>query len=514
MIRALTATLLAALAFCANAQAPTASDVTRAALAAGYKASFVCSGLFNAGQDLRVVTANDLSGAYPDLREALAALPEPQIDTTGKVIAVSFDPNLPPRYAVWRAGFGCTQLPIGASLDASAWLPRFDGFKAPDGRELSSTLSPAADPAATRLSLYGTFDPPVEFAFDGATYGVGTRTSAVLVVHRGQVLAEQYGRGIDAQTPQRTWSVAKTLTALLIGAGVQKGQIGLDNPGVIAAWNSGADPRRAITLRHLLTMSSGLESSGSRTDRLYFGGATVLDTASRASLEAVPGTRFKYSNNDTVIAMRALREALKDDAAYWNAPYELLWAIGANNTVFEMDWQGDYISSSQVWTTARDLARVGLLLLQDGRWGDRQLLPMDWHQTLTTPAAAQPRDGEFGYGLQVWLMNRSPGVPEDAFAALGNRGQHLVIIPSLDLVIVRRGFDEIGGTGFDIAGFTADIVAALEIAKQLDIEDLLMNLGTRPPRDMEVPITIIEDDSVLRRPADRDTSEAEPSGAQ
>lgn len=494
MIRALTASLsaLALLALPASAQAPAPSDTTRAALAAGYKASFVCSGLFNAGQDLRVITANDLSGAYPDLREALAALPEPQIDSASKVIAVDFAPGLAPRYAVWRAGFGCTQLPIGASLEASAWLPRFEGFTAPDGREVASVLSNHPEPEPVNLGGYGTFDPPVDFAFDGATYGAGTRTSAVLVVHKGEVIAERYARGITATTPQRTWSVAKTLTALLIGVAVQEGRLGLDNPGVIAAWNSGGDPRRAITLRHLLTMSSGLESTGSRTDRLYFGGASVIDTASGASLEAAPGTRFKYSNNDTLIAMRALREALNDDAAYWNAPYELLWAIGANNTTFEMDWRGDYVSSSQVWTTARDLARVGLLLLQDGKWGERQLLPPGWRDTLTTPAAAQPQDGTFGYGLQVWLLNRSQGVPPDTFAALGNRGQHLVVIPSLDLVIVRRGFDEIGGTGFDIARFTADITAALAAAKRIYLEESITHYSTRPPGEpVPVPVDVI-----------------------
>ncbi len=129
-------------------------------------------------------------------------------------------------------------------------------------------------------------------------------------------------------------------------------------------------------------------------------------------------------------------------------------------TVAEADWQGNYILSSQVWTTARDLARFGQLYLDDGIVNGARILPEGWVEYVSTPSGPQP-DGPFGYGAGFWLMNKSDGVPPDTFAAFGNRGQYVVIVPSRKLVIVRRGEDP-AGARFDIAAFTKDVLAALD----------------------------------------------------
>lgn len=309
---------------------------------------------------------------------------------------------------------------------------------------------------------------PVSAAFDETTYGVGTRTSSVVIVRDGQVVAERYARGVDHETPQRTWSVGKSLTATIIGAARRQGLIDIDYPAVISAWDNGADPRRNITLRNLLHMASGLDSgeSGSRTDRLYFGGGRVVDQAASGILEVAPGTRFKYANNDTVVAMRSLREAMKNDAAFHRFPYEaLLHKIGAVRTTLEIDWNGDFISSSQVWATGRDLARIGQLYLQDGMWAGERLLPENWVEFVSSPAPAQPQGGA-GYGAQFWLMTDNAGVPPGTFYAAGNRGQYIVIIPGLNTVVVRQGYDTIGGARFDINRFVLDITRSLQAADQ------------------------------------------------
>ncbi len=441
-------------------------DMTQA-LAAGYKASFICSATFNAGQTLREIERNELDGIYVDYREAMAGLPPADIDMRMKAVSVAFSETLPPRMAVWRQGLGCTQLPIGAGPAAAAYLPRFEVWPDLSREESGILLSPDARAAPISLASYGTLEAAVDFAFDGSTYGAGARTSGVLIASGGEILIERYARGINADTPQRTWSVAKSLTATIIGAAEHQGLLDIDHDAVLQEWSGGGDPRRQITLRNLLNMASGLDSgaSGSRTDRLYFGGASVAESAVTRSLEAAPGTRFKYANNDTLAAMRSLRQVMADDGAFLRFPYEaLLWKIGAYNTTLEVDWQGDYISSSQVWTTARDLARIGQLYLQDGVWAGERILPEDWREFVTTPAPAQPASGSFGYGAQFWLLSREAGVPDDAFAMLGNRGQHVVIIPSYNLVIVRRGYDVAGEEGFDIARFTADIVAGIDAA--------------------------------------------------
>lgn len=450
-----------------QAQDNAPSETTERALAAGYKALFTCSGYFSAGQTLAEIDENELSGIYVDYRPVMERVGDAEILEVQKTILVGFDGRLPPRAAVWRPGIGCSLLPVGASPDMTAWLPRFSNMPSLDEPDNSTALGDnvTLTDNTFALDLLGI---PVSFAFDSSTYGEGTRTSAVLVLHKGQVVAEQYARGIDRTTPQRTWSVAKSLTSTILGAANYQGIIGLDNEAVIADFNKGGDPRRAITLRNVLNMASGLESNkpGSRTDRLYFGGASVIDTLSARSLDAVPATRFNYSNVDTLIAMRALREALNDDEAYRSFPYtNLLHKIGARHTVLETDWQGDYISSSQVWMTARDMARLGQLYLQDGMWGGERILPQSWMEFVTEPNSPQP-EGDFGYSGSFWLIGGVDGAPADAFAGLGNRGQYLVIIPSRDLVIVRRGFDVAGEARFEIARLAGDITAAFDAAER------------------------------------------------
>ena len=441
------------------------------AMAAGWKATFTCSGLFVAGQTLQELDQNELSGIYPDYIRFYDQLPPASIDQTRKVVSVDYSPLMPPRLAAYRPGYGCTQLPIGATEAAIDFLPRFAAWPEFSGQDRGSAIGSNVK-VELRLEEAQRLEMPVSSAFDEMTYGAGTRTSSVVIVRDGQVVAERYARGVEHETPQRTWSVGKSISATIIGAARRQGLIDIDYPAVIAAWNKGADPRREITLRHLLHMASGLDSgeSGSRTDRIYFGGGRVVDQAAGNVLEAEPGTRFKYANNDTVIAMRSLREAMQDDARYHRFPYEsLLHKIGAVRTTLEIDWNGDFISSSQVWSTGRDLARIGQLYLQDGIWAGERLLPEGWVDFVRTPAPAQPAEAltqGAGYGAQFWLMNNVPGVPEGTFYAAGNRGQYIVIMPELNTVVVRQGYDTIGGARFDIDRFVLDVSRAIQAADQ------------------------------------------------
>lgn len=465
---AMIASMVFALIPVSEGQNYTPSETTKRAFAAGYKALSTCSGYFTAGQTLAEIEANELSGIYTDYRPLMEDLPEVQIDEPNKTILVGFDYALPPRAAVWRPGVGCSLLAIGAAPDMTAWLPKFSNMPGMDTPDNSTALGDSVTITENTFAL-DLLGVPVSFAFDGNTYGKGTRTSAVLVLHKGQLVAEQYARGIDRTTPQRTWAVAKSLTSTIIGAAAYQGVLGLDNEAVIADFNKGGDPRRAITLRHLLNMTSGLESNspGSRTDNLYFGGASILDSIAARSLEARPGAQFKYSNIDTLIAMRALREALGDDSRYRAFPYSgLLHKIGARHTILETDWNGDYMSSSQVWMTARDMARLGQLYLQDGVWGGERLLPPGWLNFVTSPSLPQPGGG-YGYSGSFWQLGGVDGAPDDAFSALGDRGQFMVIVPSRELVIVRRGFDVAGDPPFKGAKLTADIVAAFDEAERV-----------------------------------------------
>lgn len=451
----------------ATAQSDDASDTTKLALAAGYKALATCSATFTADQTRAVIEANELDGIYPSYRPLMSEVSDANINERQRFVSVRFDRALPPRIAAWRAGLGCSLLPVGAGPDVIEWLPRFAGMRATEALDRTTALGDNVVLTDNTLAL-DRLEAPVSFAFDGQTYGDGTRTSAVVLVHKGQVIAERYARGMSAEKPQRTWSVAKSLAVTVLGAAIEDGLIGLNNTAVIAEFNHGADPRREITLRQLLNMTSGLEANTSEapTDMVYFGSAKVHDMIRSRNLQSEPGDVFNYDSYDTLTAMRYLREAINDDGKYLRYPYEeVLQKIGAVRTIMETDWNGDYIASSQVWMTARDVARLGQLYLQNGNWGGEQILPVNWLNFVSARPIAQP-EGAFGYGGSFWLLGTVDGLPSDTIAAIGNRGQYLVIVPSRELVIVRRGFDVIGEPNFQITRMTSDIVAVLDRIEQ------------------------------------------------
>ncbi len=429
------------------------------ALAAGYKAAFVCSNLFNGGLSEKQTEADDLRGTYSNLNPLFPALPA-TVDRQRKAVSVSYDDAMPARIAVWRPSLGCTQLPIGATADAANAVPRisvtapnFDNQAWPMG-DRNATPRGDGDTRALRRVVTG--------AFDRRTYGQGSETTAVLVVRHGLIVNEQYRPDLNKHSSQRTWSVGKSIAGSVVGAAVQRGLIDVAAPAPVPEWQRPGDPRQRITTNELLRMASGLNSDhpGNRTDALYFGGVAVADQAAGWPLVAKPGTVFRYANNDTVLAIRGLQHVLGDGEKSLRFPFEsLLWKIGMTRTVPETDWRGHFVMSSQVWTTARDLARLGLLHLNDGMWNGERILPVGWRDYVRKHGSAQPATG-FGYGATWWTFPKVSGLPQEAIVAQGNRGQYVVVIPSRALVVVRRGFD---GTGmnFNVSKFTQDLLAAL-----------------------------------------------------
>jgi CubicO group peptidase (beta-lactamase class C family) len=453
----LIAALIAAAPAAALAQAPAApEDAHVRALAAGYKAAFTCSGVFNARQTPEQIAADDLEGIYPQYQDLVRTLPA-RVDETAKTVSVAFDPTLPPRIAAWRPGLGCTQLPIGAGTPAIASLPqlKLQPPASPAGR-----MWPLGD-ATTRMAPPAKLAAVVERGFDASAFGGAT--TAVLVIQDGRIVAERYRPGYDMHTPQRTWSAAKSITATVVGRAAHLGLLKVDAPANIPEWKAPGDPRAAITLTQLMHMGSGLwtDGPGNRTDEVYIGGGAVTQHATMMPLEVAPDSRFRYANNDTLLAARAVRATLGDGQRAIDFPFtELFWRIGMMHTTPETDWQGNYILSSQVWTTSRDLARLALLYLNDGVWNGERMLPEGWSKFIATPAPAQPATGP-GYGAFFWLYGADQGLPEGTYMMNGNRGQYVFIVPSTKTIIVRRGFDKAGGPQFDQAKFAREVLAAL-----------------------------------------------------
>ncbi len=450
---------------------PTRADK---ALAAGYKAMFTCSATFNGNKTKAQIAAQELDNIYPDFGPAMKAIGEAQINMAEKYVTVKFEDDIVPRISVWREHLGCTALPQGADISFADTLPRVK-LKAskynpadmmwPQGDKLPN------DPLPNTIDKQA-LDAAITKAFDGGFEG---RTTSVVIVQNGRLLSERYIDGFDMHTSQRTWSVAKSIGASILGAAQHQGLIDVKDKAGLEAWSRKGDPRGQITVENLLHMNSGLESepAGNRTDNIYFGGGLTAQYATKNHLHAPIRQRWRYANNDTLLAMRALREAMDNDKRYHAFPFKnLLHKIGMFHTVPEMDWGGDFILSSQVWTTARDLARLGQLYLDDGVWNyngkSERILDKGWSDYVAAPASTQPpnRQGENalkpgrGYGAQFWRYENYEGVPNDTYAALGNRGQFLIIVPSRNAVIVRRGYDY-RGNYFDGPAFVKDVLATL-----------------------------------------------------
>ncbi len=425
------------------------------ALAAGYKAAFLCSDIFDAGRTERQATADDLTGIYKDYQPLITGLPA-TIDRQARTVSVAFNATLPPRIAAWRPLLGCAQLPVGADPTAVAVLPRLD-LTPPD---LDAKPWPLGDANATARGS-AALDAVVAAAFDHASYGKGSETTAVIVLREGRIVAERYRADWDMHTSQRTWSVAKSLTATLVGRAAALGRLSPGDRIAAPEWAAPGDPRAGLTFDTLLRMHSGLwtDGPGNRTDAVYLGGATVPQDIATRPPEAAPGSRYRYANVDILLAAYGVRLRLGDDALAF--PFrELLWPLGMTRTTPETDWQGNFILSSQVWMTARDLARLALLYERSGTApGGARLLPEDWVRYVSMPSGPQP-DAPRGYGAGFWLHGPAEGVPAGAYAMEGNRGQYAVIVPTAQLVVVRRGFDS-GEGPFDAMKFTADVLAAV-----------------------------------------------------
>ncbi|MCR9277800.1 MAG: beta-lactamase family protein [Pseudomonadaceae bacterium] len=404
-----------------------AADNSNKHIAAGYRALFTCSATFHGNRELEQILEVELHDTKP------LGLPAPVIDHQRRRVSAS-DGNGDVRTAVYRPNMGCTLLPGDIPAGDAVFLPSLATMPTPEPvAELPTNIDPR-------------FDNVLDAAFTSERFGSGSVTSAVIVIRGSSIVAERYGNGFSRETAYRTWSTAKSITAAMIGIAEAEGLLDLDEPAAIPEFASPGDPRANITWRHLLTMSSGLYSQGANTSAVYFGGQDAISSATSGHLEAEPGSRWKYANNDTLLLLRGLRHVLNDDEAYLRFAYEsLLHPIGMHRTVMETDHAGNLIGSSQVYTTPRDLARFGLLLLNDGVWEGQQILPSDWIDTVTTPAPAKPQiDGQQGYGGQFWLLNSFEGIPADTYTTAGNKGQLVTVIPSEDLVIVRTGVNPNG----------------------------------------------------------------------
>ncbi len=275
----------------------------------------------------------------------------------------------------------------------------------------------------------------------------GLNTRALLVIKDGQLVAESYAPGFNASSKLLGWSMAKSVTSLLLGHLEMNGQLDFSHKPVFSQWD--ADERAAISIDDLLHMSSGLdfpetyEPGAGATDMLFaVHHAAELPLAAAAVRST--GEYFEYSSGTTNLLSKLIYEA-SGATPQSNTDFlqkTLIEPLKLKDFVFETDPSGMSVGSSYLYASAREWAKFGQLMLNGGELNDYRLVSENW-----VARALQPNesDNTKSYGYQFWLNRgddalRWKDLPGESFAALGNRKQVVMVIPSQETVIVRLGW--------------------------------------------------------------------------
>ena len=293
--------------------------------------------------------------------------------------------------------------------------------------------------------------------------GVG-ETRAAMVMHGGEIVAERYADGYDAGTRFISWSMAKTVTAVMIGMLVADGALELDEPAPVPNWQRPGDARAEITLRDLMQMRSGLDHTeagdppyeSSEVRMLFLDQRDdMAKFAEEQPLEAEPGEKFEYSSNTTVILADIAADVLTDNSTDPETRRKaedtylrtrLFEPLGMTSMVPEYDAAGTLIGGSAIHGTLRDWARFGEFLRNHGSYRGTQLVPRQWIDFMLEPSPPAPF-----YGGQIWLNTQASDPqnslypidkPKGIFAAIGHMGQYIVVSPKQKLTIVRLGHSD------------------------------------------------------------------------
>lgn len=398
-------------------------------VADGYAAKIVCSNVFLAHRDPEQVLAEDVQAPGNPLLKLV------KIKSHSDSAVAQFAGYVAPAGAreVFHE-FGCTlnhKDPKIENLYDTLELSDFPKNVAlPSDKlwPLGAKVEIAPSPELTKILS------------DTALTGPGMR--AVVVVKDGKIVAETYGKGFGPDTPLIGWSMTKSVNAAIVGRAYMDGKLKLTDDHLMPQWT---DDRAKITIADLLAMKSGLqfnEDYGDVSDvtRMLYLEPDMAKFVASKPLTHPHGTYFSYSTGTATLLSRIWQDRVgKDDLAYPRAA--LFNPLGMSSAVFETDEAGTFVGGSYLYADARDWARFGQFLLQDGVWNGKRLLPEDFMAMMRTSNGSDD-----GYTqAQTWLT--APGeyhlkdrtLPQDTIWLNGHDGQSVAMIPSHHMVVVRLG---------------------------------------------------------------------------
>ena len=285
----------------------------------------------------------------------------------------------------------------------------------------------------------------------------GHDTRALLIVKNGKVVAESYAKNIDASTPLLGWSMTKSVNALLIGQLEMLGVLGEADTHLFKEWQ---DERKNIRLDDLLTMTDGLAyeeeyDPGQIATKMLFQSKDTAKFLKQVKSRYSPGKHFEYSSGTANLLSEIIHQKMvgsnqQDIVEIYN---QFFRPLGMASVTLETDAKGMMMGSSYMFASARDWAKIGQLMLNKGELNGQRFVTQAWVEKSVTPNNSENK-GSYGY---QWWLNKGeqnklwPSLPDNTYAALGNREQRLVIVPDEQLVIVRLGWskgDYIGDANF------------------------------------------------------------------
>jgi CubicO group peptidase (beta-lactamase class C family) len=281
----------------------------------------------------------------------------------------------------------------------------------------------------------------------------------MLVIQNGRTIFERYSKGVVANGRWPIFSGTKSFWGLAALCGVRDNLFRLDDPvsATITEWKS--DPRKSrITIRQLLNLTSGLEGAS----RLHRSSIADRDSAAiRVACVAEPGTRFIYGPSHLQVFVELLRRKLNGRSPISYIQENVLGPLHLGSMEFKADRRGNPLAASGFELTAAEWARLGQLIIANGSYHGRRVVPARLLREALTGSPANP-----AYGLTFWLNSQAPrgveldieneldlpwerarggdvcisrGAPADMVIGLGSGYQRLFVIPSMNAVIVRQG---------------------------------------------------------------------------
>ncbi len=359
---------------------------------------------------------------------------------------------------------------IGHKVKASTLFHKEESVYTPDVGCIVRGTTRLPYPQLASQKMKRQIDPQAQRIVDNYIARKELHSRAVLVAHKGVIIAEAYGDGASRTQPHQGWSMTKSLLHAIYGVAIKEGIVDLQSPPNIKAWRSDNSGRETISFDDMFRMSSGLAFGEtyfppSDVTKMLFTKTNTAAFAADKPMEKPHHKRWHYSSGTTNILSWLLADRLKqrNQALIDYMRTKFFLRLGMTSMIISPDYTGVPVASSFGFATAEDWLKLGQLYLQNGRWDKWQIVPRKW-----VKLAVSPTKGSNGrYGHHWWINDPEekftptyPDLPRSTYWAGGFNGQYVMVLPSHDMVVARLGWTP--DQKADISKLVAQVIAALE----------------------------------------------------